>query len=128
MNKVLFTLSLLAFAAAHADDTLIKKIEADYKKCFDNATSTAGSNECSYIAYEAADKELNRMYREIQTQLNKPVTEDYEKEYNKAAKERLLAAQRAWIATRDASCMEAGLDMFSGTGEGMIIGSCRAIS
>jgi uncharacterized protein YecT (DUF1311 family) len=56
--------------------------------------SQGDMSRCAAAAYKRADAELNEAYRKILTRL----VDDAE------AKRRLVAAQRAWIAFRDAEC------------------------
>jgi uncharacterized protein YecT (DUF1311 family) len=61
-------------------------------KCMDNAQSQAAMNECASNSYGAADKELNQVYQQV---LRK-----YAKDTVFLGK--LKAAQKAWLAFRDA--------------------------
>jgi uncharacterized protein YecT (DUF1311 family) len=61
-------------------------------KCMDNAPSQAAMNECASNSLGAADKELNQVYQQV---LHK-----YAKDTVFVAK--LKAAQKAWLAFRDA--------------------------
>jgi uncharacterized protein YecT (DUF1311 family) len=56
--------------------------------------SHAELNECYGNAYKKADAELNVLYRQITARLKD----------NKATIKLLVAAQRAWVAFRDAEC------------------------
>jgi uncharacterized protein YecT (DUF1311 family) len=58
------------------------------------STLWAGCN--NYKAFEAADKDLNDAYRKLTTVLNQPSWGE--------AKQKLIAAQRAWIVFRDKEC------------------------
>lgn len=62
------------------------------KDCGTNATQ-ADLNICSYANLQAADAALNRLYARLMTQQGSP-----------AEKHRLKAAERAWMAYRDAEC------------------------
>jgi uncharacterized protein YecT (DUF1311 family) len=61
-------------------------------KCMDNATSQASMNECASNNYGAADKELNQVYQQV---LAKYASD-------KVFIAKLRAAQKAWLAYRDA--------------------------
>jgi uncharacterized protein YecT (DUF1311 family) len=54
------------------------------------AQSQHEMNQQAYDAFEKADKELNQIYAKVQAKLDKE------------GKEKLKAAQRAWVAFRDA--------------------------
>jgi uncharacterized protein YecT (DUF1311 family) len=80
----LFFLMLLVLApasAASADD------------CADTATQAA-MNECANQAYEKADAELNALYQQIRQRLKG----------DGETTTLFVAAQRAWVAFRDAEC------------------------
>jgi uncharacterized protein YecT (DUF1311 family) len=61
-------------------------------KCMQNAQSQAAMNECASLGLAAADKELNQVYQQV---LAKYATD-------KVFTAKLRAAQKAWIAFRDA--------------------------
>jgi uncharacterized protein YecT (DUF1311 family) len=62
------------------------------ENCGDKATQTE-LNICSYANLKAADAALNRLYARLMTQQG-----------SRAEKDRLKAAERAWLAYRDAEC------------------------
>jgi uncharacterized protein YecT (DUF1311 family) len=59
-----------------------------------NAVVQYEMNVCSYRDYQAADGKLNRIYKKVLAASE-----------NEAAAANLKAAQRAWIAFRDAECI-----------------------
>ncbi|MDO7900279.1 lysozyme inhibitor LprI family protein [Pseudomonas citrulli] len=59
-----------------------------------NAMTQGEMNQCSAQESKAADKTLNDLYQQITARLKD----------NPDAKQRLVKAQRAWIAFRDAEC------------------------
>jgi uncharacterized protein YecT (DUF1311 family) len=73
--------------------------------------------QCAGLDYEAADKELNVVWKE----LTKPAP-DADPEFSAA----VLKAQRAWIAYRDGQCEVAGFEARGGSMEPMIVGLCLA--
>ena len=80
----------------------------------DKAATQTDMNICSYDHYKAADAELNRLYRTKMRALTAP-----------GSKERLKAAERAWVAFRDASCLyEVGPREESGTIWPLLMNSC----
>jgi uncharacterized protein YecT (DUF1311 family) len=79
-------------------------VPASANECFDLATQ-ADMNICSYQDFQKADKELNDLYQQQLKWLPQ-----------QSSKQRLKAAQLAWIKFRDASCLyEAGPQEESGT-------------
>ncbi len=67
-----------------------------------NASSTVEMNFCADKDFEAADKALNATY---EATLASTKTRDLEKPYDaKSFEEAMRAAQRAWVAYRDADC------------------------
>jgi uncharacterized protein YecT (DUF1311 family) len=79
---VFFTLSALAPATLSAADNCA------------NASSQAELDQCYGKVYETSDKELNTLYRRIEGRLKA----------DPDATKLLIAAQKAWIAFRDAEC------------------------
>jgi uncharacterized protein YecT (DUF1311 family) len=77
--------------------------------------STAEMKECIGAQIDVADKELNKTYRQALI-----VTKQFDVE----AQGRLIAAEKAWIAFRDASCSLESAQMLGGTGEGVIAAGC----
>lgn len=81
-------------------------------------------NACADIEYDKADKDLNAAYRQLRTKVS-----DWDKsadEASKGAVDALVAAQRAWVAFRDANCEVAGFQARGGTMESMLVSSCLA--
>ena len=76
--------------------------------------SQAELNECYGNAYKKADAELNVLYRQITARLKD----------NKATTELLVAAQRAWVAFRDAECDFSASGVSGGSAYGLILAIC----
>ena len=76
--------------------------------------SQAGLNQCAGDAYKKADAALNATYRQVMARLKD----------SEAAAKSLVAAQRAWIAYRDAECdfMSSGVE--GGSARPMIVAQC----
>jgi len=70
---------------------------------------------CSSYAFTAADLELNDEYKRLLQQLT-----------TKAAKGKLIQAQRAWILYRDKTCNYESDGYSLGRDESAVIDSCRA--
>ncbi len=83
---------LLLVSLAHADEC-------------SNAPTQAALNQCASVQYKTADKELNRLYQEIGQGLKNQAQ----------TKQRLVSAQRAWVAFRDAECSYATSVVESGS-------------
>lgn len=115
----LFFGSCLATATPTTD---VQAIDAQFNTCGKTAVSTYDMNHCADVALTAADKILNSLYTQITTQLKANPT-DY---YSTETLNRLVKAERAWIAFRDANCSLEGAQMLSGSGEGPIVGGCLA--
>ncbi|KAB0679766.1 lysozyme inhibitor LprI family protein [Aureimonas leprariae] len=78
-------------------------------------TTQSGLDECYGRAFDAADKELNGVYRLITHRLDG----------SPDAAANLVAAQRAWIAFRDAECAFAASDVEGGSAQPMVDLQCR---
>ena len=70
----------------------------------------------SDASFKAADGELNKLYKEIERRL---------KDNQDAAKD-LVAAQRAWIAFRDAECKFAASGVQGGSAYPTVYSNCLA--
>ncbi len=80
----------------------------------DNATDQATMNACADKALKAADAELNAVYKKITHRLaDEPDTG-----------KQLVAAQRAWIAFRDAQCTFASSAVSGGSAYPMVHAMC----
>ena len=89
--RALLFIGLITFAATlSASDQ--HPIEAELSRCMETpeGMSTHGMRQCLGNASEAWDKEMNRIWGELMRELPAP------------AKDSLRAAQRKWIAFRDA--------------------------
>ena len=82
---------------AHARDRAAEGIECA------TATSTMERDLCAADRAEAADEELNRVYRLARQQLQRQAT-DGSCSHCASAEQQLIAAQRAWITLRDQDC------------------------
>jgi uncharacterized protein YecT (DUF1311 family) len=81
-------------------------------------------NICAARDYEAADVELNAVWKEARTaakDLDAELSEDL-----KGAEKALLAGQRGWIAYRDGQCELAGFEARGGSMEPMLVSGCLA--
>lgn len=110
-------LTLLAAAAAQT-----QTIDCD------NARSQMAMTECARRGFVAADALLNAEYKKTMAAMRKMDAEpgshpsgDTRPGYAAA----LTAAQRAWIAYRDAHCLSLGYQMRGGTAEPMLVWGCK---
>lgn len=79
-------------------------------------------NWCAEQDWLAADAELNAVWPEARAAM-KAIDADLPEDMRGADKA-LVAAQRAWIAFRDAECAAAGWPMRGGTAEPLLIYGC----
>ena len=84
------------------------------RACTDQSSQSA-MNQCAGAAYEKTDAELNAAYREIMARLAS----------DQQARQRLTAAQRAWIAFRDAECAFATEGSAGGSIYPYLLTTCR---
>ena len=87
---VLCATALPAIAADRAE--IEARYSPTFQPCMDADPSTAGMVQCMAAENEFQDKELNARYRAVMAELNAE------------QQAKLKAAQRAWIAYRDAWC------------------------
>ncbi len=78
--------------------------------CGPEATQTE-LNICAGAEFDAADAELNELYKQLTARLG-------------ADKASLVAAQRAWVAYRDAECDFVASGVVGGSIHSMIRGEC----
>lgn len=89
--------------------------------CTDPQTQ-ADMNQCAGREAADADAELNMIYKEVVAHYEKM---DRASETTEGVK-RLRAAQRAWIAFRDAQCELAGYEALGGSMETLLVSRCEA--
>ena len=78
------------------------------------ATSQTALNGCAGEAYAAADRHLNDLYRDLTGRLGG----------DDARLQRLISAQRAWIAFRDRECAFVASAVAGGSAEAMVLAQC----
>jgi len=79
-----------------------------------NPQTQSQMNICASIAYQNADRKLNQVYRQLLPKLSA------------ARKQKLIAAQQAWIKFRDSSCEFERSEFEGGSIAPMIYGFCLA--
>ena len=104
MQRLAVTLLLLGLSLppAHADE------------CMNKATAQADMTQCAAKALRASDVELNKSFQQLQRRFSDDA----------AAKKRLVAAQRAWLAFRDSECAFSASGVQGGSAFPMIYGLC----
>lgn len=92
-----------------------------------NAVTQADMNICANEEYEAADTELNTVYKQTVAAMRAKDEElaDISADYV-GAEEALKKAQRAWIGYRDGQCELAGFEARGGSLEPMLVSGCLA--
>ncbi|WP_442582786.1 lysozyme inhibitor LprI family protein [Mesorhizobium sp. ASY16-5R] len=104
----------LAFAAL-ATALLFPLATASAQDCA-NATDQATMSQCAGKALNDADKQLNADFKEIEKRLADDA----------GARKQLVAAQRAWIAFRDAECDFQSSGAAGGSIHPMLVANCKA--
>ncbi len=89
-----------------------------------NAQVQMELNFCAERDWMIADGDLNDAYKAAQGVM-KGIDAEFPATQNKASSD-LRDAQRAWVTFRDAACSAEGFLWYGGSGEQMIIYSCRA--
>jgi uncharacterized protein YecT (DUF1311 family) len=90
-------------------------LSSAYAEDCQNAGSQRELNSCANAAYEKSDAELNALYKQVTSRLKDDA--------NQA--KRLVAAQRAWIAFRDAECAFVSAPTTGGSINSMVQANCR---
>jgi uncharacterized protein YecT (DUF1311 family) len=89
-----------------------------------NQMAQQDMNYCAAKDYEAADAELNTVWKQARAaakDLDAELSDDL-----KGADKALLAGQRGWIAYRDGQCEMAGFEARGGSMEPMLVSGCLA--
>lgn len=118
MKSALMLMLALAPVMANADTRSdIAAVDSKYDRCMqsEDGQSNAGMKGCTFDAYEAVDKILNRDYKTYVKQLSGKDAD------SKESLKRLVASQRAWIAFRDANSSLAGIENLNGSGESLSV-------
>jgi uncharacterized protein YecT (DUF1311 family) len=96
-------------------------LSAQEPDCSDPQTQ-ADMNQCAARDANEADAGLNLIWKEVVASYEKM---DRDSGSNEGVK-RLRAAQRAWMAFRDAECAVAGYEALGGSMESMLVSGCVA--
>ncbi|HEV2865582.1 MAG TPA: lysozyme inhibitor LprI family protein [Allosphingosinicella sp.] len=93
----------------------------------DDPQNQAEMNRCAGLRFERADAELNRVYREAVRQEQAADREETGYgDMHPTYEEALRAAQRAWVAFRDAQCEYESFEARGGSMQPMLYEGCRA--
>jgi uncharacterized protein YecT (DUF1311 family) len=114
--------TLIAFAATLAFAGMAAA--QDEPNC-KNPETQFDMNACEELDYEAADKELNAVWKEARARAEKIDEEQWEESLRGAVKA-LVAGQRGWIAYRDGQCELHGFEARGGSMEPMLVSGCKA--
>ncbi|HEV2900283.1 MAG TPA: lysozyme inhibitor LprI family protein [Pseudaminobacter sp.] len=93
---------------------LLSSPAAFAQECDRSDESQAGMNICANEDYKAADAKLNKTYSEIMKRLSDDAD----------GRKLLQAAQRSWIAFRDAECNFSTADSQGGSIHPMLVSGC----
>ena len=97
-------------------------IDARLNACSEKNPGNPGVSNCTVAAIAAADRRLNEVYAGALNALNHPGPNSAP--YDPEIPKRLIAAERAWIAFRDAECSYKSTIALGGTGEGYASVAC----
>lgn len=104
----------LALCAAALGVVAAAPLSSVYAADCANAQDQATMNECAGNAFKTSDDELNKLYKQIRSRLkDDPDTTKL-----------LVAAQRAWVAYRDAECNFQSSKVLGGSVYPMIAAMC----
>lgn len=109
--------ALLLLAAAPA-------VDVDATDC-DESSPQQMLNICAANAAQAADHELNLVWKRVAAEMKRRDSEiDRKTDRQPLHFDTLLAGQRAWLTYRDQQCLLASFEMRGGSGAPQIHGGC----
>jgi uncharacterized protein YecT (DUF1311 family) len=107
--------TLWTITARAEDAQIVVKTSPAFDACTAKAVSTYENEDCAKAENERWDKRLNAAYARIMASPH----------WNKATKELVREAQRAWIGYRQAKCLAAGeLEAEGGTLSRIVASNC----
>lgn len=118
---VLFAVAGISARAQSPSD--FSAVDAKLDKCSAENPSNPGVSNCTVIAIAAANRRLNEVYSGIIDTLKHPKDAEDARDDAEMLK-RLTAAERTWIAFRDAECDYQSTVALGGTGEGYAYVAC----
>jgi uncharacterized protein YecT (DUF1311 family) len=100
---------------------------AEPEQVCDDPQTQLAMNTCAAMDFERADERLNEQWRETAAYMQARDAEiDHETDSQPGYYETLLAAQRAWLAYRDAQCRSEGFMARGGSMQPMLVSMCKA--
>lgn len=113
MRNMLFAAALLFAVPALADEEI--------PGC-ENASSNVEIGDCTYAAYQKADKALNAFWPKVLASID---AADYMPAADRRTwKETVIAAQRAWVTFKEADCNAVTYEWWGGSGAGVAEATC----
>lgn len=92
--------------------------------CSDPMTQTA-MNLCAYREFEQADADLNAVWKDVAAEMKRLDAQTEHDDGRPGYFDQLLAAQRAWLAYRDAHCASEGYLTRGGSMEPLMVSGCK---
>ncbi|RCJ21994.1 hypothetical protein A6770_05050 [Nostoc minutum NIES-26] len=90
---LLFFISMVTFSSLDIHTAIVASTTRLAQKLdCNNAQTQSDINRCAQLSYQSADKKLNQAYQQLLPKLDR------------SRKQKLIAAQLAWIKFRDTSC------------------------
>ncbi|HET7714102.1 MAG TPA: lysozyme inhibitor LprI family protein [Bauldia sp.] len=88
-----------------------------------NATSNIEIGNCTYAAYQAADKELNDIWPKVLAYIDSQ-TDYMPADALQKWKATIVAAQKAWVTFKESDCGAVQYEWWGGSGAGIAETSC----
>ena len=118
MRRMLFSAALMIAAPALAATALA---DDEVPGC-ENASSNVEIGNCTYAAYQKADKALNALWPKVLASID---AADYVPPADrKTWKQTVIAAQRAWVTFKEADCNAVTYEWWGGSGAGIAETTC----
>lgn len=119
--------ALFAVAALFLSASFASAQDGEPEVDCDNATAQIEMNICAGRDYQAADTELNAVYKKAMAAAHEMDVQAKEMgEHYVGAVDALKRAQRSWIGYRDGQCELAGFEARGGSMEPMLVSGCLA--
>jgi uncharacterized protein YecT (DUF1311 family) len=115
--------ALASVPALAQSPTDFSAIDAKLEACSASNPNNPGVSNCTMAATTDADRRLNDVYDGLVNALKHPKGPDDARDDPEILK-RLIAAERAWVAFRDAECGYQSTVALGGTGEGYANAAC----
>lgn len=123
MRRLLFAIAVVTGTPAWAQSpTDFTAVDAALDACSARRPDNDGASNCMMIAKDAADRRLNALYDAALKAVRQPAPDHAP--FDPEVPKRLIAAERAWIAFRDAECSYQSTIARGGSGEGYAYAAC----